>query len=49
MTRLLLTCAGACFLSLGLLVPTIPEHVTGPPERGPGLVGGCLAITAGAP
>ncbi|WP_030918253.1 MFS transporter [Streptosporangium amethystogenes] len=47
MTRLLMACAGACFLSLGLLIPTIPKYVTGPLHQGPGLVGGCLAITAG--
>ncbi|GAA2897640.1 hypothetical protein GCM10010517_62700 [Streptosporangium fragile] len=47
MTRLLMACAAACFLSLGLLIPTIPKYVTGPLGQGPGLVGGCLAITAG--
>ncbi|GAA0828317.1 MFS transporter [Streptosporangium amethystogenes subsp. fukuiense] len=46
MTRPLMACAGACFLSLGLLIPTIPKYVTGPLNQGPGLVGGCLAITA---
>lgn len=45
MTRLLL-CAGACFLSLGLLIPVIPRYVTGPLEQGPVLVGGCLASTS---
>ncbi|MBB2910651.1 MFS family permease [Streptosporangium becharense] len=46
MTRLLTVCAGLCFLSLGLLIPTIPKYVTGPLGQGPGLVGGCLAITS---
>ncbi|MGI5273320.1 MFS transporter [Nonomuraea sp. CA-218870] len=45
MTRLLL-CTGACFLSLGLLVPVIPRYVTGPLDQGPGLVGVCLAMTS---
>ncbi|MDA0638404.1 MFS transporter [Nonomuraea sp. MCN248] len=45
MTRLLL-CTGACFLSLGLLVPVIPRYVTGPLDQGPGLVGVCLAVTS---
>ncbi|WP_067180462.1 MFS transporter [Microtetraspora niveoalba] len=45
MTRLLL-CTGAGFLSVGLLVPAIPRHVTGPLAQGPAVVGGCLAITS---
>ncbi|MEV4292942.1 MFS transporter [Nonomuraea bangladeshensis] len=46
MTRLLLFCAGGCFLSLGLLIPAIPAHVTGVLGQGPAAVGGCLAVTA---
>ncbi|MFF0776226.1 MFS transporter [Nonomuraea wenchangensis] len=46
MTRLLLFCAGGCFLSLGLLIPAIPVHVTGVLGQGPALVGACLAVTA---
>ncbi|GAA4525899.1 MFS transporter [Nonomuraea ferruginea] len=45
MTRLLL-CTGACFLSLGLLIPVIPRYVTGPLDQGPVLVGVCLAMTS---
>jgi len=45
MTRLLL-CTGACFLSLGLLIPVIPRYITGPLDQGPALVGGCLAMTS---
>ncbi|MED7931037.1 MFS transporter [Nonomuraea sp. LP-02] len=46
MTRLLLFCAGGCFLSLGLLIPAIPVHVTGVLGQGPAVVGACLAVTA---
>ncbi|SDJ07687.1 MFS transporter [Nonomuraea jiangxiensis] len=46
MTRLPLLWTGAGFLSLGLLVPAIPGHVTGPLGQGPGMVGACLAITS---
>ena len=42
MTRLLL-CTGACFLSLGLLIPVIPRYITGPLDQGPALVGGWYA------
>lgn len=45
MTRLLV-CTGACFLSLGLLIPIIPRYITGPLGQGPALVGGCLALTS---
>ncbi|MEU4513086.1 MFS transporter [Nonomuraea wenchangensis] len=46
MTRLPLLCAGGCFLSLGLLIPAIPVHVTGVLGQGPASVGACLAVTA---
>ncbi|QYC43861.1 major facilitator superfamily transporter [Nonomuraea coxensis DSM 45129] len=46
MTWLLLLCAGSCFLSLGLLIPAIPVHVTGVLGQGPAWVGACLAVTA---
>ncbi|MEU6796224.1 MFS transporter [Nonomuraea wenchangensis] len=46
MTRLLLFCTSGCFLSLGLLIPAIPVHVTGVLGQGPAWVGACLAVTA---
>ncbi|MFK4034282.1 MFS transporter [Nonomuraea wenchangensis] len=46
MTRLPLFCAGGCFLSLGLLIPAVPVHVTGVLGQGPASVGACLAVTA---
>lgn len=35
---------GACFLSIGLLVPVLPQYVTGPLAHGPGTVGVLVAV-----
>ncbi|SEG94543.1 Predicted arabinose efflux permease, MFS family [Thermomonospora echinospora] len=39
-----LAATSACFLSIGLLIPVLPQYVTGPLAHGPGTVGVLIAV-----